>query len=107
MSINFMKPTFLTVGFVFVCFVLHSADSLFTFNADTPSASTDLFVDPSYSIQLPKPCPDANFSQQTIVPNESTDYSMRILRPCPGTNYCLQITEPSEGINYTIQTIQK
>jgi hypothetical protein len=102
-----MRPTFLTVGFVFVCFVLHSADSLFTFDADTPFDSTNIFVGPGCSIQPLKSCPDTNDWLQTTAPNERTNYSMLILMPSPGTNYCLQIIEPNEGTNYALQIIHE
>jgi hypothetical protein len=107
MSIMFMRPTFLTIGFIFLCFVAHSADSLFTFHAGTPSVSTNLFDGPNYSLQLPKSCPDTNYWLKTAVPNERTGYSMRIFKPCPGTNYCLQIIKPNEGTNYVLQIIHK
>jgi hypothetical protein len=107
MSIIFMKPIFLAVGFVFVCFVLHAADSLFTFHADTPSVSTNLFGGPNYSLQLSKSFPDTNCLLQAVVPNERTNYSMQILKPCPGTNYCLQVIKPNEGTNYALQVLHE
>ena len=107
MLIIFMKPTFLAVGFVFVCLVLHAADSLFTFHADTPSVSTNLFDGLRYSLQPSKSFPDTNCWLQAVVLNERTNYSMQILKPCPGINYCLQIIKPNEGTNYALQVLHK
>jgi hypothetical protein len=81
----------------------------FGFDADTPSTSTDLFVGPSYSIQLPESCPDMNYWPQTTVPNERTHYSIMILKPSPDANYCLQIKiiKPNEGTNYALQILHE
>ena len=69
--------------------------------------STNIFVGPSYSIQLPKSYPDTNYWLQTTASNECTNYSMLILKPSPDTNYCLQIIEPNEGTNYALQIIHE
>ena len=81
----------------------------FGFDADTPPTSSDLFVGPGYSIQLPESCPDMNYWPQTTVPNERTDYSIMILKPSPDANYCLQIKiiEPNEGTNYALQILHE
>ena len=69
--------------------------------------STNIFVGPSYSIQLPKSFPDTNYWLQTTAPNERTNYSMLILKPAPGMNYYLQIIEPNEGTNYALQILHE
>ena len=69
--------------------------------------NTNIFVGPSYPIQLPKSFPDTNYWLQTKAPNERTNYSMLILKTAPGMNYYLQIIEPNEGTNYALQIIHE
>jgi hypothetical protein len=100
-----MRLASLTVSFVFVCFVSHSANSPPAVQAGVPSVDTNLFAGTNFSVHPPKFHPANNYLRPNKQQNDRTKYSIQSLKPNPAVNYCLQITKPNPGTNYLMETI--